>query len=1047
MNKAFSSDLKRRPSGIVSWFIYHPVAGSLLLMIVLLSGLTGVMSLNQEVFPPFAPKQIDISFDVRGASPQDVERLVILKVEQALAGLSGIKRILATAEQDQAQITVELTREASQDGMLNMIKSRVDAIDTFPSYAERPVFSAPEPTEAMMIVSLYGDLPILALLEQGQRLEKALSALPGVSYARIQNPPEMQVSIAVMPMSLNEYGLTLNDIATAISRHSLNLSTGVIETQSGRLNLRTTSQAVKPEDFLRIPVKSLPDGRQLTIRDLADVRTEPAMDYSPSRFNGSPALTLDIRRNAGAGLASVSQEVSEFLVGYQQKLGRHLQVEAWMDESREFTSRSNLLIKNGLTGFLLICLIMGVFIHWRVAFWTAAGIPVSIMGAMAILYFSGMDISLNAITLFGFLIALGLIVDDALVIGESIYSETKNYGHNVANVVAGADKVALPSTFGALTTIAAFFPLTLTKGEMGSRMGSLGIVVICCLLASLLESKLILPGHLRHSPRPSRNPMITWLEGLWGRVQSKAGRGLSVVCEEIYFPILRWALNHPWKILLAATGIFSLSIAIIAMGFVRTSILPDIADYEVSGSFRLNANISRPQREQIARRLEDSLSLTGDDIKDQYQLNYEPIQRYLIDINNQTINFNIEIAAVENAPFDAHEVARLWRERLPKLPSIASLAISGGSGGDEQVAIQLSSDDPANLEEAIHRVKQYLAGIDGVIDIRDGTSTRFREVVLAVTPEGKSAGVTQRWLSEQIRASFYGVEAQRIQNDQQEWRVMVGFPDDYQQTLANLREMLIPLPNGSFAPLSTIATIDYSQSSTSLLRINARRSFIVQAGTLPPLTPEEVVEEAERNLLANLSTVFPGVSYSIEGEVKDSSKSVESLLSTTLLALFIIFALMAIPMRSYRYPLVILALAPLGLVGVILGHWVVGIPLSLISIFGLVGLTGVLINNGLLLVDAYRKNIALDMSVTEAIVGACMQRFRPVFLTSVTTCAGVMPLLWESDPEALWLVPIAVSLGGGVMLGTLLTLVTLPAVLVLLESNGESSSLPYNKFH
>ncbi|WP_020408388.1 efflux RND transporter permease subunit [Hahella ganghwensis] len=1039
MNKPFTPDKSQRPSGppsgIVSWFIYHPVAGALLLMIVLLSGMTALTSLNQEVFPPFAPSQIEITVDIRGASPHEVEQLVVLKVEQALAGLEGIKRILATAERDRAAITIELTSKVSQDRMLNLIKSRVDAIDSFPAYAERPVFSAPEPTDPMMIVSLYGNLPLQALLNQGQKLEKALSALSGVSYARIQHLPDMQVSITTKPSRLNEYGLTLEEIASAINNHSLNLSTGDISTTNGRLQLRTAAQALDIEDFRRIPVKFLPDGRHLAIQDLAEVRIEPVKEFSLSRFNGIPAMTLDVRREKGVSLAAVSQEVTGMLESYQQQLGDRLQVQAWMDESREFTSRSALLLKNGITGFLLICLIMGMFIHWRVAFWTAVGIPVSIVGAMALLYFSGLDISLNAITLFGFLIAIGLIVDDALVIGESIHNQTENHGHSLENIALGANKVALPATFGALTTIAAFFPLTLTEGEMGSRMGSLGIVVICCLLASLLESKLILPGHLRRPPRQPGNSLSRSMSGIGQKIQGKASKGLTGLRQGTYFPVLVWVLQHPWKVLTAAAGIFTLTLVMVMTGLVKTSVLPDIADYEISGTFQLNPNLSPTQRDLVSQRLETSLFQTGDAIKQQYQLDYDPIHRHSVDTDNQSVHFTIEIAAVENAPFDAHEVAQTWRAHLPKLPAVESVLISSSPGDDEQVAIQLSGDNITQLEAAASHIKGYLAEMNGVIDVRDSSTSQSRDLILKVTAEGKSAGVTQRWLSEQVRASFYGIEAQRIQNNQQEWRVMVSFPKDHRNTLTDLREMVVALPNGAFAPLSTIATIEYVQNDTSILRIDARRSLTIYAGTVAPLAPDEVVGMVEENLLSPLSAHYPGVVYSIEGEVKESAESLASLLSGALLALFVIFALMAVPMRSYRFPLVILALAPLGIVGAVLGHWIIGIPLSLISLFGLVGLMGVLINNGLLLVDAHREDLEKGKPVNDAIINACLQRFRPVLLTSVTTFAGVMPLLWETDPEALWLVPIAVSLGAGVLVGTLLTLITLPAALILLDRN------------
>lgn len=1004
-------------------FIAHPIASKTLLIVFILAGLTGMFSLRQEVFPPFAPNRIDMSMDIRGASAREVEQLVVLKVEQQLAELTEIYRIVANAYQDRAYFQIELAPDVDVNKALILIKSQIDGISSFPAYAEPPVFSVPKTTGPLLLINLHGNVSSHLLYEQALELSRQLMLLPGITLAEIEDAPEMELSVEVQPGDLYRYKLTLGDIAAAIRASSLNLSAGDINTTGGRLTLRSENLALNAHQFEKLVIKSFANGQRLTLAEIASVRVKPVEGYSISRFNGRPALTISIRRDDKTSLSVASDEVQQFLGGYQKKLGNELSVTLWKDDSREFTSRTGLLLEDGFFGFLIICLVMGIFVHMRVAFWTAVGIPVSMLGALGIMYLSGWDVSLNAITLFGFLIASGLIVDDAIVIGESINQETSRFGYTLDNVIQGAQRVAMPTTFGALTSIAAFYPLTMTEGKMGSQMAGIGMVVICCLAASIIVSKLILPNQLRNPGSPWSR--VSWLQ----KVQGKANSGLNYVTHGPYKKILLKCLERPIVPIASILLLFVLSILVMVSGLVRTVTLPNIADYEIDGAFTIDPNLTAIQREELGNRLLSSLDRTNNLLKKQHQLEYNPIMLNLMRIEGDRIIFEVEINHDELAPFDAHEVANVWRNQVPKIPELASVSIASGPNSDEQVAIQLSSENLDDILQAQENVKRYLEKIPGVVDVRDNAQEKSTDILIESNVQGEAISATQDWLTNAVRSAFYGVEAQRIQQGDQESRVMVRYASDYRNSLNDLTEMKILLPNGNLAALDTVAVLTPKVSDSLIQRIDARRAITVYANTIGDLDAEGVAETVVEDFLPELARQYPGLGYSIEGEAKEAAKSISSLVSGSLLALFAMFALMAIPMKSYRYPFVILSILPFGFIGTVIGHLIFPIDYSLISMFGLIALMGVMINSSLLLVDCFNQNMELGLSKKDAITESCLRRFHPILLTALTTFGGLMPLLWETDPESLWLVPIAVSLGVGVVVSTALTLLLLPVLL------------------
>lgn len=1014
-----------KSSGIVAFFCRHAIASKTLMLAFILGGLLGSLALRQEVFPPFAPARVDITIPVRGGSAAEIEQLIVLSIEQAISEIPEVSRITARAYSNYARIQIELAEGEDPDAMLTVIKSRVDGIASFPNYMEEPLYSIPQTTGPLLRVEISSDIDPLVLYQQAVTLRRELSLLSAVSAVEIDQAPELEVAVLLKPLVQQRYNLNFSQVAEAIRGQSVRLNAGSIESDNGRILVRGGNWSVVAQDFLKIPIKTLAAGEQLLLDEIAEVVIQPTRQYNFPTLNGAPSFTLEVRRNGYVPLQKASDQVHQFIERTQAKYGDNVQLSIWMDDSKEFKSRVGLLIKNGLLGFIIICFFMALFVNLRVAFWTAVGVPVSMLGALGLLYFSGLDISLNAITLFGFLTAIGLIVDDAIVIGESIHDRTQRLGQTLDNVVAGAQRVAFPTTFGALTSIAAFFPLTLTEGKMGSQMAGIGLIVILCLVASIIESKLILPRHLNGRSRLDHQG--GFLRGL----QNRNNHRLARFSQGPYRKGLTRALNRPWWVIAGAVVCLAISVTLLASRVIPLVTLPNLADYEIEGEFDLDPNLTRDQRQWVMDRMEASLLSTNRVIAQEYPDMPRMLANYAIRADTTQLFVDIELDVTQILPLDAHQVAAIWRAQLPNLPEILATNIATGPNGDEQIEIQLSGEDLTQLQQVAQLVKSHLQGITGVVDVRDSQMSQSQDVVVQLNKLGSTLGLTETGLLNQVRNHVYGFEAQRVQVGEEERRVMLRSSASYLSSIDELQELPIVLSSGEAISLRQVADIEYALSDSFIQRVDGQRAVVVYANTLDGISAESVAETVVEEQLPIMVAAFPGVSYGLEGAAKEANKSVQSLMYGGVFAGFFMLVLLAIPLRSYRLTFVILGILPMSFVGAIVGHLIVPVEFSLISMFGVIALMGVMVNNGLLLVDAYLEEIAQGKAKQEALILGCTRRLRPIMLTAVTTFAGLMPLLWETNPEALWLIPIAVSLGIGILVATGLTLVLLPSVLML----------------
>lgn len=1052
MSQPFSKDSKN--SGVIAYFVNHSSAAKLLWLSIILIGWLGITSMKQEVFPPFAPKQIHIEIPVRAADPQSVEVLVLTKVENALTGLRGIKQTTSEASLGGAYLMLEIDSDADINAMLIQVQARVDGISDLPSSAEPPVYHLPENTDPVIRLELLSGTQLAgqlraqlpALLQSANQIRQQAQLLSSVARTALVNPPPMQLSIEVSEQAMQQYQLTLSQIAQAIAQNKVSQSAGQLQTQAQTILVRTDNRNVDLANWRMLPIRTLASGQQLTLADIAQVAIKPELGFVQGQFNQELAIAIELYRDPNVSFAIAKQEIETLLANVNAELDGRAKLVAWRDESREFTSRASLLIKNGVLGFFVICILMGIFVAPKVAVWTALGVPISIFGAIGLLYISGVNVSLNSITLLGFLIALGLIVDDALVIGESIEYNQKQYGDSNQSVITGAHAVAIPATFGALTTMAAFFPLTLTEGEMGSKLGSVGLVVIACLMVSLIESKLVLPSHLRSrrlfegkalDGKTLKAGKYAWLHN----INHSANQKMQQFVNGVYLPALDYCLTRPKQTLLAATAILTVSLSLVPLGVVRTAVIPNIADYELSAAVYLHPSVTAEQKRQIASEFESALLRAQQGIEQKHHLTEKPLAAIAYQIEGNEIAFEIELAAIDGAPYDAYTIEHAWREQFPNLLGVLGVSVEAGAGSGEPIEIQLMGDDPAQLAKAVAAVKSELALQAEIVDVRDSASATMMQLSIAPTPAARFIGLSEAELINRIRGLLYGHELQRLDFAGQEMPVVVKLPDTQLNQISALQNMMLPVADANgdvnFLPLADLAEFDWLAVEGSLIRIDGQRAVTVYANTLSTgRSGEEVVETLEEARFPALFAGFPDINYRIDGESKEANQSIGSLLSASILALFVIFALIALPLRSLRYPALILTLIPFGLIGALWSHALFGMTFSLMSAFGVVALAGVVINNGLLVVDMTRKQQG-QMDIKTAITQACCRRFRPIILTSLTTFAGLMPLMWETDPEALWLVPIVTSLGFGLIGSTVVALLVFPALLLLVGKQAD----------
>jgi multidrug efflux pump subunit AcrB len=1031
--------------GPLAWMAKNPVAANVVMAILMIGGLVMMLGgqIRQEVFPEVELDVVTVSVPYPGASPEEVEQGVLLAIEEAVRGLDGVKEVRSTAMEGTGAVTVELLLGTNPDRALSDVKSAVDRITSLPEDAERPIISLATNRNQVISLVLYGDVEEAAMRQLAERARNDLLADKRITQVELAGVRAPEVSVEIPLERLRQHGLTLEGVAQALKRASVDLPGGDVKTRGGELLLRTKERRDKGSEFENIVLQSRPDGTVLKVGDIATVKDGFAEVDRAASFNGKPAVMLNVFRVGAETPLDVSAAVREYAEAQQGSLPPGLEMTTWSDSSEIYRDRIDLLARNAYMGLVLVLLTLGLFLEIRLAFWVTLGIPISFLGGL--MFMPAADVSLNMISLFAFILTLGMVVDDAIVVGEAAYKRLAEGFTPVQAAIAGAREVAVPVVFAILTTCTAFAPLLFVPGVMGKFFRVIPTVVILVLLISLVESLLVLPAHLAHVKRGKPTGVRAFIH----EQQQRFSRVLERFIDRTYRPFLEACLRMRYLTIAASLAVFVAAMGLVAGGRLQFTFFPKIDSDVVEASLEMPvgtpADETRRMQDRMVEALREVLHDTAGgkrvdrgifaDLGAKSTLQRSPNS----DVGNSGGHLStvmVYLVPTDERPFSASQLAKLWRERIGSLPGVEQLTFNYSTGGPSGSAIDLELSHPndATLERAAERVADALSGFSGVTDIDKGFVAGKSQLDFKLTPEGRALGLTEIDLARQVRSAFYGAEAVRQQRGRDEIRVFVRLPKEDRQTLHTLEGMVLLTPQGKEIPLSRAAQVEESRAYTRINRTDGRRTLNVTADVVPGVAnANEVVSSVLANVLPEVARDYPGLSYGLGGQQQDQAETLKSLGVGTVLAMVAIFAMLAIVFRSYLQPVIVMAAIPFGLVGSVLGHLLMGYDMSLMSMMGLVALAGVAVNDSLVLIAAINEYRTDGMSLVDAVVAGGTRRFRPILLTSLTTFLGLAPMIMETSVQARFLIPMALSLGFGVLFATVVTLLFVPALYLALD--------------
>ena len=1020
---------------MIAWFARNHVAANLLLISILIVGLFSLSTrIPLEVFPSFATDRINVSVSLRGATPEDVEKSISIRIEESVQDLEGVKEVSSRSSEGASAISIEVESGYDPRDMLADIKSRVDEINTFPADAEKPIISIAERKRdviAVTIASVYSEK------ETREYAEKVLDDLlknPEITQVELKGVRNYEVSIDVPKDKLRQYKLTIAQISSAISSSSADISAGNLRTQGGDILLTSKGQAYRKNGFENIAIKTNADGSIIRLNDIAIIND--AFEEMPvrTRFNGKRAAFIDVYRIGQQSAIDVADAVRTYITEQQNTLPVGIELSFWDDDSQIVKNRISTLTTSAFQGGILVLALLTLFLRPSIAFWVFIGIPVSFMGAFIMMPFFG--ITLNIMSLFAFILVLGIVVDDAIVTGENIYTHLKTAESSEMAAILGTQEVAIPVTFGVLTTVAAFLPLAFIEGNRGALFAQIPVIVIPVLIFSLIESKFVLPSHLKRLKLRSE----TTKQSKFSQLQQSFADGFERAIIRFYQPLLKRAVNNKTTTLLGSIGVFLVIVTLITSGWTQFIFFPRIPSETVRASITLPAGTPFEVTNKYIVKMANKAEL----LREKY---IEPStnESVIINIlasaggrggttNKGSVRFEITPPESRELSISSRELVREWRKLIGPIPGAESITFRAEIGrSSDPINVQFKANSLAVLKEVTDKVKRQLASYPTVFDIADSLSNGKEELQIELTEQGKALGLTRVSILRQIRHSFFGAQVQRIQRGRDDVRVMVRLPLDERRTITDLEDILVTTPLGGSVPLSHVATFISGKSPATISRIDRYRTANVSADIEKSKTNMTVLQADLKTYLDEMMVQYPGVSHSLEGEAKEQRESFGSLAWSLLFVFFIIYALLAIPFKSYLQPIIVMSIIPFGMIGAVVGHWIMGMPLTIMSLLGMLALIGVVVNDSLVLVDFINKKRSEGMRLMDAVLTAGAARFRPVMLTSLTTFIGLMQLLFEQSTQAQFLIPMAVSLGFGILFATLITLILVPVNYLIIE--------------
>ena len=1046
-------------NGVIDWFARNHVAANLLVVGIFVAGLMGLWSGKREVFPSVSSDMISVSVVYRGAAPSEVEQGVCIKIEEAIQGIEGIKKILSTATEGLGTTRAELVPGTDIPEALEEIKSAVEAIDTFPQLTEKPVIEEIVVEKQVINVAIAGEVGAMALRQFAELVRDDLTAIPDITQVRLANARPYEISIEVSPSALRQHGLTFDAVAAAIRSSSVDLPGGGIKTNGGEILLRSIHQAYRGEDFESILLMVREDGTRVLVKDVCRVIDGFRESDQESLFDGKPCLMVQVFRVGNQNALTISSKVQEYVENQQSLLPAGIQMTTWQDDASYLRSRQELLVKNGFFGLALVFATLALFLRFGLAAWVSVGLFVSFMGTLWLMPI--IDVSINLLSLFAFILVLGIVVDDAIVVSENIHSHQQRDGFSLLSAIRGTQEVGKPVIFAVLTTVAAFLPLVMVPGNTGKIMRGIPLVVIPTLLFSLVESLLVLPCHLSHRAPAPFHGNGAGLRSFWGKLQGSFTSRLEDFVHRTYRPFLQVAIEWRYVTLACGLGFFLLTLGLMGGGWVRFQFFPPVEGDNVAAILTMPEGTSSQETLRAVHALESSAqrvraeadvsssskgpsptsvfrhTLSSIGQQPFFKTQQEGAGKFVPDVSNAHLGeVHVELVpSEERVGASSYQLASAWRDATQPIPGVESLKFTASifSAG-EPINLQITGRDFALLEQAGNELRKILARYPGVKDISDTLKAGKSEIQLEIKPRAEVLGLSQAELGRQVRQAFYGEEVQRIQRGRDDMRVMVRFPKIDRSRISTLESMMIRTSDGREVPLEEVATLQWGTGFSSIERVDRRRAINILADVdVTQANTTEIIRALDEEDLPSLLAKYPGLTFSWQGERREQQETIAGIASGYPLALIIIYALLAVPFRSYTQPLIVMSAIPFGLIGAVFGHILMGMDLTILSMFGIVALSGVVVNDNLVLVVYINRMREEGMRLGEAVLKAGVARFRPILLTSLTTFVGLMPLILEKSVQAQFLIPMAISLAFGVMFATVISLILVPIGYLLLE--------------
>ena len=1088
---------------IIAWFGNNHVAANLLMGLIILAGLVSLPQMPRKSFPDIDIPQVNVTVPYLGAAPEEVEEGVCVRIEEELEGIEGVKEIRSNANEGVCTVQVELYENADENRALDDVKNRVDAIDTFPEETEKPIINLVTPVRSVLDIALTGPTDERALKEMAQQIRDDITKLPGVTQADVANVRPYEISIEVSEASLRRNNLSFDQVATAVRRGSLDLPGGSIKTNAGEILLRTKGQAYWGDEYESLVVQTRPDGTRVYLKDVASVVDGFAETDQMLRFNGKPAALIQVKRMGEQNLEHIAATVKDFIAEQNPRLPNGVELTIWNDGSEILEDRLTTLMDSARQGFLMVLILLALFLRPRLAFWVSVGVPVAFLGAIALT--NAIGLSIDAISVFGFILVLGILVDDAIVVGESVHSRHQEGRPQLLGAIEGAQRVTIPVTFGVLTTVAAFLPLVFGTGTMGQVQAVIASTVICCLVFSLVESQMVLPSHLGHTkvetPTAEVGLMLVPIvaivllgfadslrmyiglaiavaavlfalhaAGLFKpiaervlSVQTAFANGLANFIQGPFRRAVQVAISARYVTAAIAFVAFMSAIAILISGRLPFSFFPPLASDQVIAQLTMPLGTSARVTNEAIEKLEFSAETLKARLNGQYA-DAPPVRHIMSAVGDQPSGgggpptgntdgattakghlgqVTMQLSPSESRALSTREIATMWRELNGPIADAIELKFNANlfSVGND-IDIQLEGDNVEELRQIATSLREKLAEYPGVIDITDSFRSGKQELKLSILPSGEALGLSLGDLARQVRQAFYGEEAQRIQRGRDDVRVMVRYTEKERRTLSALDSMRIRTPEGSEVPFATVAKAELGRGFSSIKRAESQRVVNVIADVdRTQTTANEVLADLRNGPIQEIMAAYPRVTYRLEGAQADQSESIASLVPLYAIALFVIFALLAIPLKSYAMPLIIMSVIPFAFMGAVWGHLIMKMGgyvsgLAMMSMFGVTAASGVVVNSSLVLVHNINHRVQEGEALMDAVIHASVSRCRPILLTSLTTFVGLSPLMLNQSVQAQFLVPMAVSLAFGVAFSTLVTLFVVPSGYLIINDIG-----------